>query len=98
MHETPIDIDSLDQLLERSYEDAGSHLKSIITPQRRLDAVEVVKRLVGMRLLALATVTADGWRRVEDDELATRFESIASDVFARSEVVAPTARPDGDAS
>ncbi len=37
----------------------------------------------------VATVTADGWERVDDAELATRFESIASEVLARSEVVAP---------
>ena len=46
----------------------------------------------------VATVTAEGWQRVEDAELATRFESIASDVLARSEVVAPTVQLDGDAS
>ncbi|MGI8800867.1 MAG: pyridoxamine 5'-phosphate oxidase family protein [Solirubrobacteraceae bacterium] len=32
----------------------------IITPSRRMSAVEVVERLIGMRLLALATATADG--------------------------------------
>lgn len=37
----------------------------------------------------VATVTADGWRRVEDAELADRFQAIASDVLARSDVVVP---------
>jgi proteasome beta subunit len=37
----------------------------------------------------VATVTADGWDRVPDSELATRFESIAADVLTRSDVVAP---------
>ncbi len=47
----------------------------------------------------VATVTEDGWQRVLDDELATRFEAIASDVLARSEVVAPTIPDvDGDPS
>src|SRR5205807_5008810 len=36
------------------------HLSSIITPDRRLTARQVCERLTGMRLLALATVTADG--------------------------------------
>lgn len=34
----------------------------------------------------VATVTADGWQRVDDAELATRFQSIASEVVARSEI------------
>jgi len=31
----------------------------------------------------IATVTADGWQRLGDDELATRYEGIASEVRAR---------------
>ena len=31
----------------------------------------------------VATVTAEGWQRVTDEELATRYESIASEVRAR---------------
>lgn len=60
VHETAADLAALQDLLDRSYASAGSHLRSIITPKRRLDAEEVASRLVGMRLLALATVTADG--------------------------------------
>ena len=60
MHESPGDIDRLAALLDRSYEDAGDHLRAIITPERRIDAADLVGRLAGMRLLALATVTADG--------------------------------------
>ncbi len=60
MHETAADLAALQDLLDRSYASAGSHLRSIITPERRLDAEEVASRLAGMRLLALATVTADG--------------------------------------
>jgi general stress protein 26 len=60
MHESPGDLDRLAALLDRSYEDAGGHLRAIITPERRIDAAELVGRLAGMRLLALATVTADG--------------------------------------
>lgn len=60
MHESADDLDALQKLLDRSYENAGAHLLSIHTPERRLDAAQVAERLTGMRLLALATVTADG--------------------------------------
>jgi uncharacterized pyridoxamine 5'-phosphate oxidase family protein len=60
MHETPADLAALQQLLDRSYAAAGTHLQRIHTPERRLTAAQVAERLTGMRLLALATVTADG--------------------------------------
>src|SRR6185436_4123383 len=60
MHETPEDLAALQGLLDRSYAAAGAHLRRIITPERRLAADEVVERLTGMCLLALATATADG--------------------------------------
>jgi Pyridoxamine 5'-phosphate oxidase len=60
VHETAGDIVALQELLDRSYQGAGSHLLSIHTPERRLTAERVAERLTGMRLLALATVTADG--------------------------------------
>jgi Pyridoxamine 5'-phosphate oxidase len=60
MHETPADLTALQELLDRSAASAGAHLRSIITPERRLRAEEVCARLTGMCLLALATVTADG--------------------------------------
>src|SRR5881227_1855381 len=60
MHETPEDLDSLQALIDRSYEQAGPHLRRIHNPERRLGAAEVAERLTGMTLLALATVTADG--------------------------------------
>jgi hypothetical protein len=60
MHERPQDIVRLQELLDRSYETAGAHLLSIHTEERRLTAEQVASRLTGMRLLALATVTADG--------------------------------------
>ncbi len=60
MHETPADLAALQDLLDRSFEAAGAHLLRIITPERRLSAEEVAARLSGMRLLALATSTADG--------------------------------------
>ena len=39
---------------------AGEHLRGIITGERRLSAADLAGRLPGMRLLTVATVTADG--------------------------------------
>ena len=64
MHESSSDLAALQELLDRSYAAAGRHLLSIHTPERRLSAAQVAERLTGMRLLALATVTADGRPRV----------------------------------
>jgi nitroimidazol reductase NimA-like FMN-containing flavoprotein (pyridoxamine 5'-phosphate oxidase superfamily) len=60
MHETPADLAALQALLDRSFASAGAHMQRIITPERRLTAEQVAERLTGMRLLALATATADG--------------------------------------
>src|SRR5882757_7309140 len=60
MQETADDLRWLQELLDRSYAAAGTHLLRILTPERRLSATEVAERLTGMCLLALATVTADG--------------------------------------
>jgi hypothetical protein len=60
MHETPEDLTRLQATLDRSYEAAGAHLKDVITPERRLTAVQLAARLQGMCLLVLATATADG--------------------------------------
>ena len=60
MHETPTDIETLQALLDRSYESAGPHYRRITTPERRVMADELATRLSGMCLLVLATVTADG--------------------------------------
>jgi hypothetical protein len=51
MHETPDDLIALQDLLDRSADGAGPHLRSIITPERRLTAPEVCHRLAGMSLL-----------------------------------------------
>ncbi len=60
MHETPADLVTLQELLDASAAAAGTHLRRIITDERRLSAAEVCAALPGMRLLALATSTADG--------------------------------------
>lgn len=60
MRETPDDLTALQDLLDRSYARASAHLLRIHAPERRLSAEELCRRLTGMRLLALATVTRDG--------------------------------------
>src|ERR1700691_738095 len=60
MLETPGEIDRLQQLLDRSAAGAGPHLRGIITDNRRLSAERLCELLQGMRLLVVATVTADG--------------------------------------
>jgi hypothetical protein len=60
VHENPEDIARAQALLDRSYEAAGTHLRSIHTQQRRLSAADLVQRLPGMCLLVLATVSSAG--------------------------------------
>ena len=60
MLETAEELDNLQRLLDRSMAGAGEHLRGIITGERRLSAADLAGRLRGMRLLAVATVTADG--------------------------------------
>jgi hypothetical protein len=60
MLETPEEMENLQALLDASMATAGPHLRDIITDERRLSAQDLVQRLQGMRLLVLATVTADG--------------------------------------
>lgn len=60
VHETDEDLQSLREVLERSYAGAGPHLRSIHTDNWRLSAEQVVEKLTGMRVLALATVSAKG--------------------------------------
>jgi pyridoxamine 5'-phosphate oxidase len=60
VRESADDIAGLQTLLDRSYANAGRHLLSIHTPERRLSAGQLCQRLTGMRLLTLATTSADG--------------------------------------
>jgi hypothetical protein len=60
MFETPQELDELQGLLDRSMAGAGPHLSSILSDERCLSALAVSQRLTGMRLLSVATVTADG--------------------------------------
>jgi nitroimidazol reductase NimA-like FMN-containing flavoprotein (pyridoxamine 5'-phosphate oxidase superfamily) len=58
--ETNEDLSNLQRLLNDSYAAGGAHLREVITQERRLDAAALCAELIGMRLLVLATVTADG--------------------------------------
>lgn len=60
MRETHDELASLQEVLQRSVATAGPHLTSIITEERRLDADDLCRRLTGMRLIVVATVSADG--------------------------------------
>ena len=60
MRETPDEIAALQSLLDRSAAGAGAHLREVISDERRLSAARLCERLTGMRLLTVATVTADG--------------------------------------
>jgi nitroimidazol reductase NimA-like FMN-containing flavoprotein (pyridoxamine 5'-phosphate oxidase superfamily) len=60
VNESPEEIERLQQLLDRSAAGAGEHLRSVITEDRRVSADEMCELLQGMRLLVVATVTADG--------------------------------------
>ena len=64
MYETAEDLEELQRLLGRSFANAGAHLLSIFDPARRMDARQLSETLIGMRLLNLATVTAQGAPRV----------------------------------
>ena len=48
----------LQHLLDESYEQAGEHLRSIFTPERRMSAEETAQLLRGVFVLNVATVTA----------------------------------------
>ena len=60
MHETPEELSRLQRILDASAAGAGPHLRAILTEDRRVDAASLCQELSGMRLLVVATVTADG--------------------------------------
>jgi len=60
MHETPDELRRLQELLDASVAEAGPHLKSMVSDEHRIDAATLSEKLSGMRLLVVATVTADG--------------------------------------
>ncbi|WP_194898617.1 pyridoxamine 5'-phosphate oxidase family protein [Catenulispora pinisilvae] len=60
MHETPEELTALQDLLDASAATAGPHLRDIITNDRRMSATALTDHLQGMRLITVATATADG--------------------------------------
>jgi nitroimidazol reductase NimA-like FMN-containing flavoprotein (pyridoxamine 5'-phosphate oxidase superfamily) len=60
VHETREDLDTLQALLDASRATAGPHLREVFTDSLGLTAQQLVVRLAGVRILALATVTASG--------------------------------------
>lgn len=64
MYETRDQRLRLQKLLDDSYSQAGDHLRSIVTPEWRLTADQVIRLLRDVNVLTLATVTADGRPRV----------------------------------
>ena len=60
MHETPEELSRLQELLDTGIAAAGPHLKSMVRDENRVDAATLSEALAGMRLLIVATVTADG--------------------------------------
>ena len=64
MHETPEELAALQRLLDASFGCASEHLKSIMTPERRLTAERLVAALPCPAVLNIATVTAHGEPRI----------------------------------
>ncbi len=64
MHASLEDLELLQRVLDQSYASAGAHLRTIVTVERRLDAAGVVAEMGSMRVMALATTTAQGEPRV----------------------------------
>lgn len=64
MWESPDELAALQRLLDRSFERASEHLKSIMMPERRIGAARLVTELPSPAVLNVATVTARGEPRV----------------------------------
>jgi uncharacterized pyridoxamine 5'-phosphate oxidase family protein len=64
VHETAADLAAVQRLLDESYAQMGEHMRSIHTPERRVDASALSRILRGVRVLDLATVNANCEPRV----------------------------------
>lgn len=64
MYETPDELAALQELLDRSHAGATDHLRDIINDERRLTAQDLVALLTGMKVISVATVTAQGHPRI----------------------------------
>jgi hypothetical protein len=64
MYESDDDLARLQQLIDASFARSSEHLRSIMTPERRLSARELVAALPAPAVLNVATVTASGEPRI----------------------------------
>jgi general stress protein 26 len=64
MFETPDELAALQRLLDASHGRATAHLRGIINDDRTLTAAQVAALLTGMKVIAVATVTARGEPRI----------------------------------
>ncbi len=59
-HHTDADVAWLQDMMDASYAAAGEHLRGIHTPEARVSAEDLVRRLPAMHVMVVATVSADG--------------------------------------
>jgi uncharacterized pyridoxamine 5'-phosphate oxidase family protein len=64
MYESENDIQTLQALIDRTFARANPHLASIVKPERRLNARQIVRYLQGTKHVAFATVNEGGEPRV----------------------------------
>ena len=64
MRETEPEIDALQRMLDATIARGNPHMVSIVTPEHRLTAKQIVRYLVGTKHVAFATVTRAGAPRV----------------------------------
>jgi uncharacterized pyridoxamine 5'-phosphate oxidase family protein len=64
MFESEDDVRELQALIDRTFARANPHLANIVTPERRLNAGQVVRYLQGTKHVAFATVNERGEPRV----------------------------------
>ncbi len=60
MYESIEELDELQDLLDRSYRNAGPHLRAVQSPDKRLSAADMCRLLDGVNVLDLATVSPSG--------------------------------------
>jgi uncharacterized pyridoxamine 5'-phosphate oxidase family protein len=64
MYESPEEIAALQELIDRSSAPMSPHMASILAPERRLNASQVITYMQGVKHVAFATVNARGEPRV----------------------------------
>lgn len=64
MRESESELRELQALLDQSRASATAHLRGIIDDERALGAVDIAGLLTGMKVVAMATVTATGEPRI----------------------------------